>query len=1079
MNKSKWLSMTLLLTMIVSLWSTTAVAAETVSGSAATAAAPTAADYIEVEAAPVDITIDIEGPRKQINAVDKDVSGITDYVALFTPEYAPQITVGKTSVGVVVDGANQVTRVVNPSVNGGVPVWTGPTDLVIPQGGYILVSNDDSWANKTYKQYLAKNFKVGDKIKLRKNGEVIPVSELMTGQGLKARLKLNNDEWFTVTEPKTVVSGKLENLEQGIPYSIRVNQSTIALQANGTFQIEVGLTEGVNYLDVIATKNATENDRKTLVVFYKKQTGAAKEVVLWVDQGTNIFKLQTPENVHDMLTKAKDAGVTAIALDVKGVEGFANYKKNDLTGRPHISQMTAPTRAGANPNLDMLEEFIKYGHQLGIKIHAAFNVFAEGSPAHNEYGLLNQHLDWEEHVYRPEDGSQILRLRESNYYKTGKSLVAFVNPANDDVRAFELKNMEEVIKNYDVDGVVLDRTRYDNETADFSPLTRSKFEAFLAVRGKQLTNWPADVFTYVNNVRQFGPLINDWWEFRSQTIKTFTDDVRSLTDRYTALKGHRIYSSAYVGSWFDSYYLNGVHWGSPNFKYDSRLQFPADSLYTDSYAQTGYSGNIDFLMIGTYQTTQKEIEHHITLGNIVTNGEVPMYASIALANIQDPPLQRSVFQAGLSQSNGLMLFDYSQVNWSVVKASLQNVEYVKDYQVGSSVPGNQESFLEGDLYNVSRNENNLNVYTDTFGLTTATSTFGVEAIVDSTGIVTKVVNQQQALSWNWTNMSPNNSIIPQGGFVISALDASGVRTRRQLVARTYKVGDAVRSAVLRGHLAYANTSTPLKNLEIKGNVEVLGSGTADVRLNGVPAALASNGDFSGKVLLEVGLNPVKISVYVDGRKTNEKTVTITRTAPVITDIELDSAAYRLVAGDKHSTVTTAVYSDETRAVVTGAVFSSSNPEAAAVAADGTVTALKAGTAEITAVYEGKTAKSVVTVVELASLSFEESKHSLVKVETFNVPLLATYSDGIMAYITQGATFISSNDKVASIAADGTITAVKSGSTIITASYRGKQSEIKIKVFNTHKEKIEDKENDDSVYDEAANDNRENEVGDMG
>ncbi|NOU74117.1 family 10 glycosylhydrolase [Paenibacillus sp. LMG 31458] len=1079
MNKSKWLSMTLLLTMIVSLWSTTAVAAEAVFGSATTTAAPTAADYIEVEAAPVDITINIEGPRKQINAVDKDVSGITDYVALFTTEYAPQITVGKTSVGVVVDGANQVTRVVNPSVNGGVPVWTGPTDLVIPQGGYILVSNDDSWANKTYKQYLAKNFKVGDKIKLRKNGEVIPVSDLMTGQGLKARLKLNNDEWFTVTEPKTVVSGKLENLEQGIPYSIRVNQSSVALQANGTFQIEVGLTEGVNYLDVIAIKNGTENDRKTLVVFYKKQNGTAKEVVLWVDQGTNIFKLQTPENVHDMLTKAKDAGVTAIALDVKGVEGFANYKKNDLTGRPHISQMNAPTRAGANPNLDMLEEFIRYGHQLGIKIHAAFNVFAEGSPAHNEYGLLNQHLDWEEHVYRPEDGGQILRLRESNYYKTGKSLVAFVNPANDDVRAFELKNMEEVIKNYDVDGVVLDRTRYDNETADFSPLTRSKFEAFLAVRGKQLTNWPADVFTYVNNVRQFGPLINDWWEFRSQTIKTFTDEVRSLTNRYTALKGHKIYSSAYVGSWFESYYLNGVHWGSPNFKYDSRLQFPDDSLYTESYAQTGYTGNIDFLMIGTYQTTQKEIEHHITLGNIVTNGEVPMYASIALANIQDPPLQRSVFQAGLSQSNGLMLFDYSQVNWSVVKASLQNVEYVKDYQVGSSVPGNQESFLEGDLYNVSRNENNLNVYTDTFGQTTATSTFGVEAIVDSTGKVTKVVNQQQALSWNWTNMSPNNSVIPQGGFVISALDASGVRTRRQLVAKTYKVGDAVRSAVLRGHLAYANTSTPLKNLEIKGNIEVLGPGTADVRLNGVPAALASNGDFSGNVSLEVGANPVKISVYVDGRKTNEKTVTITRTAPVITGIELDSAAYRLVAGDKHATVATAVYSDETRAVISGAVFSSSNPEVAAVAAVGTVTALKAGTAEISAVYEGKTAKSVVTVVELASLSFDENKHSLVKGETFNAPLKATYSDGTMAYITQGATFISSLDKVASIAADGTITAVKPGSATITVSYRGKQSEIKIKVFNTHIEKIEDKENDDGVYDDAANDNRENEVGDMG
>ncbi|UKS29261.1 Ig-like domain-containing protein [Paenibacillus sp. HWE-109] len=1044
MKTPKWLSIALLLTLIVSLIPMTAFAAN-------------AADYIEVEAAPVDITIDIEGPRKQINLVDKDTSGITDYLALFTTEYASEITVAKTSVGVVVDSANHVTQVINPSINGAVPVWSGPTTLSIPQGGYVLVANDDSWANKTFKQYLAKNFKVGDLIKLRKNGGVIPVADLMTGQGLKVQLKLNNEEWFTVTEPKVTVSGKLENVEASSVYTVRVNQTAAALLANQTFQLEINLVEGVNYLDVVIAKNGVQSAKKSLIAFYKKQTSAPKEVVLWVDQGTNIFKLQTPENVRDMLTKAKDAGVTAVALDVKGVEGFANYKRNDLTGRPHISMMTAPTRAGANPNLDMLQEFITYGHQLGIKIHAAFNVFAEGSPAHNEYALLNQHLDWEEQVYRPEDGGQILRLRESNYYKSGKSLVAFVNPANEAVRAFELTNMEEVIKNYDVDGVVLDRTRYDNETADFSPLTRTKFEAFLAARGKQLTNWPADVFSYVNNVRVNGPLINDWWEFRSQTIKTFTDDVRQLTDRYTALKGKKVYASAYVGSWFESYYLNGVHWGSTNFHYDSRLQFPEDSMYTDSYATAGYAKNIDFLMIGTYQTTQKEIEHHITLGNIVTNGEIPMYASIALANIQDPPLQRSVFQAGLSQSNGLMLFDYSQVNWPVVKASLQNVPYVQDYQVGSSVPGNPEAFLLGDMYNVSRNENNLNVYSDAFGLTTATTTFGVEAVVGSNGKVTNVVNRQQALTWNWTNMLPNNSVIPQGGFVISALDASGVRTKRQLVANTYKIGDNVRSAVLRGHLAYANATTSLPNFEIKGNVEVLGPGTAEVRLNNVPAALSTNGDFSGHVNLNIGSNAVKISVYVDGLKTNEKTVTITRSAPILTEIKLDSPAYRLVVNDQLPVVTSAVYSDGSSAVISGASFSSSKPNVVSITADGTLRALKTGTAEITAQYEGKVTKSLVTVVELKSIDFVGKKISLVKGETQLAQLKATYSDGVTAILTQGVQFSSSHDTVATVSANGTITAVKPGTATISASYRGKKDEIKVKVFNNHKDKMDDRE----------------------
>ncbi|MNW03322.1 Bacterial Ig-like domain (group 2) [compost metagenome] len=61
----------------------------------------------------------------------------------------------------------------------------------------------------------------------------------------------------------------------------------------------------------------------------------------------------------------------------------------------------------------------------------------------------------------------------------------------------------------------------------------------------------------------------------------------------------------------------------------------------------------------------------------------------------------------------------------------------------------------------------------------------------------------------------------------------------------------------------------------------------------------------------------------------------------------------------------------------------------------------------------------------------------------------------MASITEGITYSSSLEKVASVTSDGTITAVKPGSATITATYQGKQTDIKIKVFNSHKEKSED------------------------
>ncbi|GIP31545.1 family 10 glycosylhydrolase [Paenibacillus sp. J2TS4] len=920
-------------------------------------------DYIEVEAAPEDITVIVEGPRKQINYIDEPLDGITDYIALYTNDFGEQITVPRTAVAVQTDSNNQVLQVINRSFNGEAPNWTGPTDLAIPPGGYVLLANDDSWANKTYKQYLAKNFKPGDIIKLRKNGEVVPVTELMTGQGPRARLTLDNAQIYTVTGPQTEIGGLVTNRSDDASYTLTVNGQTVAIAADGTFRHVYSLVSGVNYIDIALSKNGILQDEQSLIVYYHPPQSLPKKVFLWVDQGSNAVSFQTSQSVRDMLDKAKDAGVTDVLLDVKGVEGFASYQRNDLTGRPYVSEMTAPTRAGANPDLDLLEEFIRHGHELGLKVHAAFNVFAEGSFAHNEFAVLNDHLDWEEYIYRPEDNGEIKRLRESAYGKKD-ALVAFVNPANDDVRHYQLLGFEEVMKNYDVDGILLDRGRYDNFFADFGEVSRAKFEAFLAERGKSVNQWPHDVFHYApDGSRVNGPLIADWWEFRSATIQSFTEEVKELAERYEALTGREIQTSAYVGSWYESYYLNGVNWASPQFRYDSRLGFPEDYLYTDTYYNTGYTDNLDFLIIGTYQTTARQIEKYITLGNILTNGDLPLYAGMALSNLQDPALQREVFQAGLTKTNGLMLFDYSQVNWPIIKASIEDREYVKDYQLGVSIPGEPNQFIEADFYNVNRNENDLNVYTSQFGLSTGTNTWGVEAIVDAQGQVTRVVNKTQAMTWNWTNKEPNNSLIPDGGFVISALDASGLRTKRQLVANTYSAGDHVRSAILSGVQQYDNTvvNGPLAVME--GSVEVLGPGTPLVQLNGIPAVVKPNGDFSASLPLEPGENQVVITVSVDGMKTNEAHIRVTREEPAlpIIRLELDSYRYNLVVGETHDTEVTAVYSDGSRERITGATFKSSHTKVAEVSDSGQVTALKPGNAFITVEYEGQKAQAQVKV----------------------------------------------------------------------------------------------------------------------
>lgn len=831
-------------------------------------------DYIEVEAAPKDISIDIDGPRIKIDYVDKDVTDVPNIVALFTRDYGGSIVIPRTNVAVQVDAGNRVLQVINPSINGQPPVWTGPTPLDIPEEGYVLMAQDNSYAGNYIKRFLAENFKAGDIIKLRKNGEVVSVRDLMSGNGLIARLQLANSRTYTVTEGSTVLSGMIENIDNPAAIQLLVNGSSVPFDAGGSFSYAYPLTKGTNYIEIKVLKNGIEQDRRDLAVFARDHLSADKEVILWVDQASNAKKFQTGEQVRAFLQKAKDSGVTSIAFDVKGVEGYVSYKKNDLTGRPYVSEIQAPVKAGASPDLDLLQEFIDHGHALGLEIHAAINVFAEGSIAYNEFAVLNDHLDWEERVHYAENNGEIKRLRES----AKQGLVAFVNPANDEVREYQLKTFEEIIKNYNVDGVVHDRGRYDNEGADFSEETRVKFERFLLQRGKTLNHWPNDIFYYENNVRVDGPLIQDWWEFRSGIIQSFFREVKSLVDSYEIQTGRTIKVSSYVGSWYETYYLNGVNWGSKNFRIHPALGLPVESIYTPEYYDTGYIEYLDFLMIGAYQTTSQEIQKYITLGNIVTNGEIPLYAGIALNNVQLPAVQREVFQAGLRTTNGLMLFDASQINWAIAKAALQDREWVKDYQLGMSLPDSADTFLEGHYYNVNRVEGNINVMTEAYGTTTGTNHFGVEVVVDNTGAVTRVANRNQAIHWSWGAPEENNSVIPPGGFVISTIDPSGTRTNRQLVANAYEVGDQVRAAVLSGLMDDELRETRDSRYQLEGTVEVLGPGTPSVIVNGESASVSPTGAFTVSVPLTTGINFVQVDVYVDELKTNSDSVQIIRTS---------------------------------------------------------------------------------------------------------------------------------------------------------------------------------------------------------
>ena len=112
-----------------------------------------------------------------------------------------------------------------------------------------------------------------------------------------------------------------------------------------------------------------------------------------------------------------------------------------------------------------------------------------------------------------------------------------------------------------------------------------------------------------------------------------------------------------------------------------------------------------------------------------------------------------------------------------------------------------------------------------------------------------------------------------------------------------------------------------------------------------------------------------------------------------------------------------------------------------MAADGTVTAVKAGTAVITATAGNVKAECTVTVTAPATnITLNTTRQKLEAGKSFT--LIAAVAPGDT---TDKVVWSSSNEAVAKVAADGTVTAVKAGTAVITATAGNVKAECTVTV----------------------------------
>lgn len=636
-----------------------------------------AQQVVTIEAPSPDPTLVVRGPEKEIQFANQSSwEKISSGLILFSNAYGKTLCAEyPIYTALQVDENLKVTAIVNGGVDKDVlPSFSQQVNLDIPARGFVLLAIDNDYASEGWKKFVAENFKLGDVVKLRVNGEIASLEQVVAlKQGTAVpTIELKDDYMRTVVGNRTYVKGVIAAYDKRGGYTLQLKQGdlTVPIRVNGhgEFFTRWNLKPGINYADLLLMKGNTEISKQAVIVFAKEDVAGQKERVMWIEQFPNAKVLVNREAVATMVHNVKSANFTAIGLDVKGPEGYVSYRKNDLSHCPYFTETVNQNKKIEDTGFDLLQTVLEEAHAAGLKVYASFNFFTEGNVTTQDYAVLKLHKDWEEIVQRPEDKGKLLKITESARGKEateGKLLaLAFVNPSNKEVQDYQLLRVEEVLKNYDVDGIVLDRCRYDNLYADFSHVSRNAFEDYLAAQGKQLENFPADAFLIDKSGAMVkGKFFKEWITFRSQTIADFTGRIRRLVDLYKSKKNPNLKMAAYVGSWYEVYYQNGVNWASHSFQYDSCLGFPESEIYGEQYNRTSYLKYLDFLMIGTYYTTAKEVNRYISLGNILTCGECPIFGSISLPDLK-VPVPGKVIGAALKNSAGLMIFDYCYVNWA-------------------------------------------------------------------------------------------------------------------------------------------------------------------------------------------------------------------------------------------------------------------------------------------------------------------------------------------------------------------------------------------------------------------------------
>ena len=376
---------------------------------------------------------------------------------------------------------------------------------------------------------------------------------------------------------------------------------------------------------------------------------------LWIEVSANLPTLSSRDAIRALVARARDAGFDTLIPEAKNAWGFVIYES---AFAPHIrtSPVARPFPPAYPPpqewypaDFDALAVLIEEAHAAGLRVHAAVNVFGEGL-VREGVGQAFDRPEWQSmHAVRAPEGTGVRLVPAS----AAPGTLVFANPAHPEVQLYELAVLWEIVSRYAVDGIVLDRARYANLTADFSDLSRARFEAVL---GRPIANWPEEIL-------QQGPIFTAWVAWRASVIREF---VRAA-ERVVHQVRPEIPLALYVGAWYPTVFEVGQNWGSANAP-------PLFAAWSPAWSEATLLPHLDYVMVGLYYRAVSTLEalgqgappwRSVAGGALLARevtGGTPVVGGIWLeVYAGDRGRGREALHAAARLTDGLMVFDVSDV----------------------------------------------------------------------------------------------------------------------------------------------------------------------------------------------------------------------------------------------------------------------------------------------------------------------------------------------------------------------------------------------------------------------------------